>query len=319
MTGTIPAVVGVDTNESIVFDPVKAAKISIDAAREGAIITVSAHLPDFTQMEISDLGMDYSAKDGQATVGVAARILPNGDKNAVYTAYLDLIADYAKLLNAQDIPILFRPFHEHTGNWFWWGKGKISEQEYIDLWRYTVDYLRNTKDIHNVLYAFSPDTPKNAEEYMYGYPGDDYVDMFGLDFYDSEWHGDTFEIYQENMRNLLDFSQELARKHNKVLALTETGVQNAPDWAKRPDSWFSDIMKLVQPYDVSYFLAWASWNTESFMIPYKTSPTTGFAYVDGFIKFYNNPYSIFANGTEFYGNKLNYDIQVPLTLNQKTD
>ncbi|GHU88033.1 hypothetical protein FACS1894202_03410 [Clostridia bacterium] len=309
MTGTIPAVVGADTNESIVFSPENAAKISIDAAAEGAIITLSAHMPDFTQMEIGDIGVGYSANNGQSTKGVAAHILPGGDKNAVYTAYLDLVAEYAKLLDARDIPILFRPFHEHTGSWFWWGRGMIPERDYIDLWRYTVDYFRDTKDVHNMLYVISPDSPNSAADYMYAYPGDEYVDVFGLDFYDSQWHGPTFEAYKNNLKTQLGYALGLASEHRKPFALTETGVQNAPDWANRPDTWFTDIMNLIKPYSVSYFLLWASWNSTQFMMPYKTSATTGHEYVDGFIRFYNDPHSVFANGTEFYGDKLSYNAQ----------
>ena len=55
---------------------------------------------------------------------VVSHILPGGDKNAEYNAYLDQIADLAHQLSddkGNDIPVVFRPFHENNGSWFWWG------------------------------------------------------------------------------------------------------------------------------------------------------------------------------------------------------
>lgn len=45
------------------------------------------------------------------------------------------------------IPVIFRPYHEHNGDWFWWGKGVNSEEDYIKLWQFTVEYLRDEKDV----------------------------------------------------------------------------------------------------------------------------------------------------------------------------
>src|SRR5690606_31336459 len=86
-------------------------------------------------------------------------VLPGGGKHADFLLQLDLLAD---MLNEQKvffskIPVIFRPWHEHNGDWFWWGKGNCTEEEYIALFRFTVDYLKDKKGIHHLLYAFSPD------------------------------------------------------------------------------------------------------------------------------------------------------------------
>lgn len=87
-----------------------------------------------------------------------ARILPGGDKNSGFNTYLDRIADFASNLKDDDgnlIPVLFRPFHEQNGGWFWWGAATTTKSEYAELYRYTVEYLRDIKGVHNFLYVFS--------------------------------------------------------------------------------------------------------------------------------------------------------------------
>jgi mannan endo-1,4-beta-mannosidase len=64
--------------------------------------------------------------------------------HATFTAWLDRLAAFAKDLkddNGQLIPVIFRPFHEHTQTWSWWGRSCTTEAEFISLWRFTIDYL----------------------------------------------------------------------------------------------------------------------------------------------------------------------------------
>lgn len=53
------------------------------------------------------------------------------------------------------VPVLFRPWHEHTGSWFWWGEKLCTPEEYKALWHMTVDILRSD-GVDNALYAYSP-------------------------------------------------------------------------------------------------------------------------------------------------------------------
>ena len=66
-----------------------------------------------------------------------------------------------------------------NGNWFWWGKRWCTTDEYKAIYRLTVDYLRNS-GIDNLLFAWSPDAIAGLEFY----PGDDYVDILGMDIYE---------------------------------------------------------------------------------------------------------------------------------------
>lgn len=117
---------------------------------------------------------------------VAENILPGGNFRTQYLTALDGFANWVS--NFKDshgclIPIIFRPFHENDGNWFWWGiKGSTPEQ-YKKLWIDLQNYLKNRKGLHNLLYCYSPEMINGYEYDGVLYPGDQYVDVLGLDFY----------------------------------------------------------------------------------------------------------------------------------------
>ncbi len=122
------------------------------------------------------------------------QILTGGARNAYYHALLDDLADYFNNLIGADsnlIPVIFRPFHEMDGTWFWWGSwtgdGANTDAEYIQLWQETVEYLRDTKNVHNLLWCWNSDriNTANSTLFLEMYPGNSYVDIIGLDCYDS--------------------------------------------------------------------------------------------------------------------------------------
>ncbi len=71
------------------------------------------------------------------------------------------------------LPIIFRPFHG----------ANVTVDEYVQLWRFTVDYLRDEKGLHNLLFAYSTDVFTDEEDYLELYPGHEYVDVLGYDDY----------------------------------------------------------------------------------------------------------------------------------------
>lgn len=92
------------------------------------------------------------------TTRVVRHILPGGSHHAIFKADLKIIADFAhnaKADNGELIPIIFRPWHEFDGNWFWWGRNHCRVEEFKELYRFTVTYLRDSLQVHNFLYAFS--------------------------------------------------------------------------------------------------------------------------------------------------------------------
>ena len=121
---------------------------------------------------------------------VAKQILTNGSPTqTIYNSWLNNLVAFAHGLKGNDgklIPIIFRPFHEHTQSWSWWGNQCTTEAKFVALWRYTVDYLRQA-GAHQFIYAISPqmDTPKTMNDFTYRWPGDDYVDFIGMDCYNN--------------------------------------------------------------------------------------------------------------------------------------
>lgn len=211
-------------------------------------------------------------------------ILPGGIHHEKYRRRLDTIADFFKDLDP--IPVIFRPYHEHNGDWFWWGKPFVPEKEFVELWRFTVDYLRSEKHVHNVIYAFSPDRSRMDPDapdasYFYGYPGDDYVDIFGLDNYWDVGHEanplSTTES-ASNFRRSLERVVELAGKHGKLPALTETGMDTIPE-----PNWWTDVLLAglnanETTRGVGYVLVWRNANKsvenrEHFFAPYPGHPS----------------------------------------------
>ena len=81
------------------------------------------------------------------------------------------------------IPVIFRPWHEHTGSWFWWGQNLCTADQYKALWRMTHDRM-HARGVKNLLYAYSPGSePKDSTAYLERYPGDDIIDLVGFDTY----------------------------------------------------------------------------------------------------------------------------------------
>ncbi len=242
---------------------------------------------------------------------VVEAILPDGEKHQEFLTQLDNMANFFNSLIDSDgkkIPIIFRPWHEHTGGWFWWGKGNCSEAEYIQLWQFTVNYLFDEKGVNNLLYAYSPDKIDSREEYLYGYPGDEYIDVLGLDNY-----GDLRQ-YATNMPrfvNMLEILVSIANEKNKPAALTETGPFTVNNEATMPeDDWFTEklltgIMSNEITRQISYAMVWRNESTSHFHAPYP-----GHSSVPDFLDFYNDPYTLFMFNTP--------SVSITTTVNPKS-
>jgi mannan endo-1,4-beta-mannosidase len=229
-------------------------------------------------------------------------ILPGGENHEAYKGTLDAFADF--FLKISPMPVIFRPFHEHNGEWFWWGKTHVSEQDYIALWRFTVEYLRDKKGVHNLIYAFSPDRGRidlshGWADYFYGYPGDEYVDVMGLDDYidvrlpRADQHEPPLEIKKQDFVRSLTMVAEIAEAHHKVPALTETGCDtlNIPNW------WTQILLPSLEANEQTRKIAWLQvWRNanaelekhEHFFAPYKGHPAE-----EDFRQFHDSPFVLF--------------------------
>jgi len=224
------------------------------------------------------------------TTRVVNHILPGGSHHQLYKEKLAIVAKYINTLRGKKgelIPIIFRPYHELDGNWFWWGSKFCTVDEFKQLYRFTVTYLRDTLKVRNFLYAFSPDCRfSNEEQYLERYPGDEYVDIVGMDnYWDFNPKGGGLDAFQHKLMIISDYAQ----KKHKLAALTETGFSNLTD-----TTWYTKkLMKALTEYPdkpkLAYVAIWRN-NKQSFY-----SPPPGHPAVKNFIDFYNNPYVIFED------------------------
>jgi mannan endo-1,4-beta-mannosidase len=256
-------------------------KLCIEAYEKGGVNTLSWHMQNFV-----------TGKNFYDTTRCVAAILPGGAKHQQFLKALDHIADFIASLKTGDgtpVPVIFRPFHEHTGNWFWWGKPFCSTDEFKELWQFTIQYLRNKRQLHQVLYAYSPDRISgDFKNYMERYPGDQYVDVLGYDDY-SEFK-DIKDTASMNLGvKALAQIAAYAISKNKVAALTETGLEKIPEAL-----WFSTLLKKIKAdpmaSKISYLMVWRNAHTGHFYAPYPGHPS-----VPDFIKFYNDPQTLFLN------------------------
>ncbi|MEL1254298.1 glycosyl hydrolase [Flavobacterium sp. DGU38] len=170
-------------------------------------------------------------------------ILPGGANHEWYKKKLDKLASVFLNLKGSKgelIPVIFRPFHEFDGSWFWWGANFCTPEEYKTNYKFTVEYLRDTKGVHNLLYAFSPDNSyTTAEGYLSRYPGDAYVDVLGMDNYGDFNNQGSLGVNKANAK--LKMLSNMVLTNKKIVALTETGYRVTSTTPPITD-WFSGYL-----------------------------------------------------------------------------
>ncbi|MEO8473596.1 MAG: glycosyl hydrolase [Chryseolinea sp.] len=289
VTGSHPAVIGVDIMgfSGRSEDEIGQAKASvrntvIDTYNRGGVTTVAWHFPN----PVSKGGFYWVDSISKPAVKY---IIPGGEAHEKYKEILRGIGAWANSVKGTDgklVPMIFRPFHEFDGGWFWWGKPHCTKDEFISLWKFTVTYLRDTMQVHNFMYAFSPDNNfSNEEQYLDRYPGDEYVDMLGMDDY-GDMGRDRYapEIAIAKLKIVSGY----ARKNGKLAAFTETGLESIPN-----ESWWTGtLLKVMKSKDLhlAYVLVWR--NDKQSPTHYY-APFPGQVSVPDFKKFYNDPYTLF--------------------------
>lgn len=259
-------------------------KLIIAAHASGGINTISWHMP-----KLSGKG-NYKAGPEDAV----KHALPGGKFHRALKRELDRFVRFNKKLKDADgnlIPIIFRPWHEHTGGWFWWGSTSATAEEFNALWRFTVHYLRDEKKVHNLIYAFSPSGRhfENAKDYETNrFPGYDYMDVIGVDAYVGK--GDEELNYIADRCAIVS---RLAAKHGKVAALTEFGFRNGLSNCPNPN-WYMDFLNTLKSTPdatgIVWALTWRNGSEEHFWIPYKGQQNE-----EDFRRFFTDPMTVFEN------------------------
>jgi mannan endo-1,4-beta-mannosidase len=279
--GDYPAVYGWDLGDiqntrnldGVYFDAIK---LWIKQVYErGGINTISMHLDNPVS--------GGSAWDNSVAVKY---ILPGQSHHNAWLQVLDKIAAFLKDLKSSEglnIPVILRPYHEHNHSWPWWGSSACTPAEYNALWQMTVRYLRDTHHLHHLLYCISPQEVSTEAEYLARYPGDEWVDILGMDYYML-----TDKSRVVHLGKALANNAAMAEARGKIAALTEVGIQNLPisDW------WTNYLLAAVMYNDqakkTSWTLVWRNAGTNQFWAPYPGQASAG-----DFILFYQNPFTLF--------------------------
>jgi len=246
-----------------------------EAHQRGGISTISWHLNNPVTGESS-----WSEKE------TIKYILEDEVNKAKFISWLDKVSVFLNSLKDEagnPIPVIFRPFHEWTGGWFWWGAPHCTSEEFIELWKLTVETLRDKNNVHNVIYAFTSGSINNKEEFLSRYPGSDYADIIGFDTY---MYNGNLEGYKKTMSENLLMFKEMAETENKLFAVTETGYEGIPS-----ENWYSEVVfPLVKESGASWILFWRNYSTKHHYAPYP-----GHISAEDFKTFYNFPETLFEN------------------------
>ncbi|MBO5054912.1 MAG: beta-mannosidase [Lachnospiraceae bacterium] len=219
-TGKFPAMVGLDMIE---YSPSRAAngsqgesiKYAKQAWEAGAIVTMCWHWnapePYLTGQWYSGFYKDYTNIN-------LDKIMDGSDEEgyALLLSDMDVIAVQLQELQKAGVPVLWRPLHEASGGWFWWGN--CEPESYIALYRLMYEKFTNEYGLNNLIWVWNG----QSKEW---YPGDDVVDIVGEDIYPGE------QVYSSQINKFMEVHEYA--DSNKMTVLSENGCLFDPDLAVR--------------------------------------------------------------------------------------
>lgn len=151
-------------------------------------------------------------------------ITPGTEINERWKSQVDVIAFFLKQLRDAKVPVLWRPYHEMNGGWFWWGK-KEGKDGYEKLWRMMYDRLTNFHQLNNLVWVWNANEVKEGvDSYATYFPGHDVVDALATDVY-------TEAFDQGNYDELLELAWD------KPIGLGEVGPTPTVETLRKQPRW----------------------------------------------------------------------------------
>ena len=202
--------------------------------RLGSIITICWHAAPPTAEEPVTFGQQPGGTAPDSLASVQGQILdqqfmdvltPGTRLHMRWCAQVDSIAFYLKKLQEAHVPVLWRPYHEMNGKWFWWG-GRIGKYGTAALYRQLFNRLANYHKLNNLIWLWSVDRPVKPEmQFSDFYPGNELFDIISLDVYRKDFN----QSYYDSL---------IVLSKGKPLVLAEVGnppmleiLKNQPKWA----------------------------------------------------------------------------------------
>ncbi len=166
-----------------------------------------------------------------------ALVTDGTELNEKWKTQADHVAKYLKQLRDADIPVLWRPYHEMNGIWFWWCNKK-GEDGFAKLWQMMYDRFVNHHKLNNLIWVWNANAPRDKEgdeayAYEHFFPGHDYVDVLAADVY----HFDYKQSHHDDLKILAQ---------GKPIALGEVGRMPTPEILDQQPDW-------------TWFMGWAGW------------------------------------------------------------
>jgi mannan endo-1,4-beta-mannosidase len=188
ITGKIPAMWGsdmmgydhgsADTRQEVIDEAIR-------QHQKGSIITLMYHI--VKPWDHDSLSYARSVK-GMVTDEQWEKVITPGTKeHNQWLVKIDYVASFLKQLQNHNIPVLWRPFHEMNGDWFWYGN-RPGEQGIQKLWKMMFNRYVEYHKLNNLIWVWNPNAPrKNAFDYHLFYPGNDFADVLAADIYANDY------------------------------------------------------------------------------------------------------------------------------------
>jgi mannan endo-1,4-beta-mannosidase len=212
-------------------------KEAIRQHKKGSIITLCWHAVPPTANEPVTF-QTKGKKDPEALASVQGMLMEEQYKELLtpgtrlykkWAAQVDTIAYYLKQLQDAKVPVLWRPYHEMNGDWFWWG-GRVGENSTADIYRQLFDRMVNYHKLNNLVWVWNVDRPnKPIRQFSNFYPGNDYLDILSLDVYGSDFN----QAYYDSLVSL---------SHGKPVLFGEVGNPPSLDVYKTQPKWASWVI-----------------------------------------------------------------------------
>lgn len=287
--GDFPAIVGFDLGgielgSAMNLDGVPFAlmrRAAITHAMRGGMVSFSWHARNpLTGGDSWDVSSDMAV----------ASVLEGGAKHWEFLGWLDRAAAFLSSLTLPDgrpVPIIFRPWHENVGSWFWWGGRLCTPEQYKALFTLTRNRLE-AQGAGGMVWVYSPDSNASPEDYFARYPGDGFVDILGTDHYQSGPLPQSRDFYMSRLREVLGYTSAYAAEHGKLICLSETGYEGIPD----PQWWTGTLLPALEGFPLCYLLCWRNaWDIPGhFYAPFK-----GSADAPDFAEFRHNHKTLFLS------------------------
>jgi mannan endo-1,4-beta-mannosidase len=171
-------------------------KEAIRQHKKGSLVTICRHaVPPTADEPVTFQPPRKVAADslesiqGQLTDEQFKELLTPGTRLYIrWARQVDSVAVYLKQLQDAGVPVLWRPYHEMNGDWFWWG-GRVGEYSSADLYRQLFDRYVNYHKLTNLIWVWNVDRPSTPIRIFSNfYPGSEYLDILSLDVYGSDFN-----------------------------------------------------------------------------------------------------------------------------------